>query len=234
MAASMAAAHQGVRAAQKEATGKAVLEAAREEFERVGFEAANLRAIAARAGVSAGTVLHHHGDKRELLHAALFDDLDRTLRQALAQVPKGTLEAQLTGLTRAVLGYYQRRPTLSRALLKESLFADEPWAQRFSAQVAQTHAVVTRLAEEAIARGELASGASGPLLGAAYFSFFYFALIAWVQGAHPAPVELFAHLMRQHLDGLRPGPAVKSTKSTKSTKSAKSTKSHRKPARRVR
>jgi hypothetical protein len=44
----------------------------------------------------------------------------------------------------------------------------------------------------------------GALLAVSYFSFFYFALIAWVQGAHPAPVELVEHLVHQHLEGLRP------------------------------
>lgn len=195
----------GTRALQKEATGKVVLEAARAEFERVGFEAANLRAIAARAGVSAGTVLHHYGDKRELLHAALFDDLDEALRRALGELgATGPLEAQLSALTRAVFRYYQRRPKLSRTLLKESLFADEPWARKFSDQVRMVHAVLARLAEEASARGELRPGVNGPLLAVAWFSFFYFALIAWVQGGHAAPVELVDHLVLQHLEGLRP------------------------------
>lgn len=194
----------GVRATQKAATGKAVLEAAREEFERVGFEAANLRAIAARAGVSAGTVLHHYGDKRELLHAALFDDLEETLLRALAEPGPGPLEAQLSRLTRTVFGYYQRRPKLSRTLLKESLFADEPWAGKFTAQVGRVHGAIARLAEEASARGELRPGVEGALFGAAYFSFFYFALISWVQGAHPAPVAMVEHLLGQHLEGLRP------------------------------
>ncbi|KFA93847.1 TetR/AcrR family transcriptional regulator [Archangium violaceum] len=194
----------GVRATQKAATGQAVLEAAREEFERVGFEAANLRAIAARAGVSAGTVLHHYGDKRELLHAALFDDLEETLRQALEGLGPGPLEKQLSALTRTVFGYYQRRPKLSRTLLKESLFADEPWAGKFTAQVGGVHGAIARLAQEASARGELRPGVDGALFGAAYFSFFYFALISWVQGAHPAPVAMVERLIGQHLEGLRP------------------------------
>ena len=65
------------RADQKAATARAVLEAARNAFERVGFEDASLRDIAAEAGVSAGTVVHHYGEKRDLLHAALFSDLDK-------------------------------------------------------------------------------------------------------------------------------------------------------------
>lgn len=198
------------RAAQKAATGEAVLEAARAEFERVGFEAANIRAIAARAGVAPGTVIHHHGDKRELLHAALFADLDATLRGALAALGSGPLEAELVRLTRAVFRYYKKRPALSRTLLKEALFADPPWAQRFTGQVATVHAAIARLAQEAITRGELRDDVEPALLGVAYFSFFYFALIAWVQGGHDQPVALVERLLHQHLEGLRPPPRRRS------------------------
>ena len=193
----------GARAIQKEATGKAVLEAAREEFERVGFEVANLRTIAARAGVSAGTVIHHYGDKRGLLHAALFDDLEKTLRRAVSELGTGSLETQLSRLTRAVFRYYQQRPKLSRTLLKESLFADEPWAQRFNAQVQGVHGAIVAQVAEASARGELRP-VDGSVLALAYLSFFYFALISWMQGGHGSPVEMVDHLVHQHLEGLRP------------------------------
>ncbi len=202
------------RGLQKEATRKAVLEAAKEEFERVGFEAANLRTIAARAGVSVGTVLHHSGEKRDLLHAALFDDLEATLTKVLADLGAGPLEAQLGRLTRGVFRYYQRRPELSRALLKESLFAEGPWASRFTAQVGQTHGAVAKLAADAVERGELRADTNGPLLAMAYFSFFYFALISWVQGAQKNPGSLVEKLVTQHLDGLR-SPRAESRGPTK-------------------
>lgn len=191
------------RAHQKETTRKAVLDAAREEFERVGFDAANLRTIAARAGVSVGTVMHHAGEKRDLLHAALFDELEATLTKVLAGLGDGPLEAQLGRLTRGVFRSYQKRPGLSRTLLKESLFAEGPWASRFTAQVGQTHAAVAKLAAQAVERGELAADTDGRLLAVAYFSFFYFALISWVQGAHQTPAALVDKLVTQHLEGLR-------------------------------
>ena len=192
------------RAVQKEETRRAVLDAARAEFESVGFESANLRAIAARAGVSAGTVLHHYGDKRELLHAALFDDLDATWRAALGNPGRGPLEEQLSRLTAAMFGYYQARPTLSRTLLKESLFAEEPWATRFASQIVFVTTEITRLAKEAMARGELREDCDPALLSAAWVSFFHFGQISWAQGKYPTPISLIDHLMRQHLQGLRP------------------------------
>lgn len=187
------------RAAQKRATAKAVLDAARAEFEAVGYDKANIRAIAARAKVAPGTVIHHHGDKRELLHAALFEDLDATLRKALADLGPPPLEKQLMKLTRAVFRYYEKRPALSRTLLKESLFADPPWAGKFTAQVGMCHATIAKLATEAIARGELRTNADPALVGVTYFSFFYFALIAWVQGGHDKPVALVERLLHEHL-----------------------------------
>ena len=194
----------GRRAAQKTATAKAVLAAARDEFERVGFEAANIRTIAARAKVAAGTVIHHHGDKRELLHAALFEDLEQTLQRATAEPGPAPLERQLEKLTRAVFRYYHKRPQLSRTILKESLFADPPWAQRFTGQVAGVHAAIATLGAEAKARGELRGDVDVALLGVAYFSFFYFALIAWVQGGLDNPVALVVRLVQEHLAGKRP------------------------------
>ncbi len=196
--------NQPSRAARKQATTRAVLEAARAEFERVGYEAANIRGIAKRAGVSAATVIHYHADKRVLLHAALFDDLERALDDALAHLGRGTFENRLSKLTRGVFRYYEQRPKLSRTLLKESLFADEPWAGRFTAQVARIHAEIARLAADAITRGELRAGTDVARLAAAYFAFFYFALIAWVQGATTTPVAFVDHLLAQHLEGSRP------------------------------
>ena len=192
------------RAAQKAATRDEVLRAARDEFERVGFEAANLRAIAARAGVSAGTVLHHSGDKRELLYAALFDDLEATLVKGLEGLGALPLTDALHKVGARIFGYYRARPKLSRVLLRESLFADGPWGQRFVGQVTGVHQRITELTRAALARGELRAGTEPMLVATAWFSFFYFALIGWVQGSVSDPVALVGQLFTQHLDGLRP------------------------------
>jgi len=191
------------RTRQREATAAAVLEAARAEFESAGFEAASIRSIAARAGVAAGTVIHHFKDKRELLHAALFDDLDRTLGAAFEKLGDVPLEAQLSKVARRVFKAYEKRAALSRISLKESLFADPPWAQKFAAQTGAVHASLTALVAQAIERRELKNDADAPLFALAWLSFFYFALIGWVQGALPKPVGLVERLTAQHLEGLR-------------------------------
>ncbi|WP_437595562.1 TetR/AcrR family transcriptional regulator [Sorangium sp. So ce590] len=199
----------GRRDAQRDATRARILETARDHFERHGFEPANVRAIAADAGVAAGTVLLHFADKRDLLHAALFDDLAATAAEAVRDDEPGTLEQRLHRLGAAFFAYYARRPTLSKTLLREALFADPPWQARFTEQVAAVHGRVVALFNAARARGEVADDADAALFGVAFFSFYYFALIAWVQGAHPSPVALLDRLVAQHLCGLRPAANVR-------------------------
>lgn len=195
------------RTEQKTETRRIILEVAKRHFEARGFVDTNIREIAREAGVATGTVLLHFRDKEDLLHAALFEALERAIAEALGTFPEGTLESRLEHLTRHMFGFYAARPALSRTLLKESLLASPPWAERFAAQVAKVHQRITELAAEAARAGELADDASTAHLGLAYFSFYYFALIGWVQGALPDPVATVGRLVRQHLDGLRPAPA---------------------------
>jgi AcrR family transcriptional regulator len=195
------------RAEQKEQTRQTILECAKDLFEAQGFSATSIRAIARSAGVAAGTVMLHFEDKTDLLHSALFDDLEGAIDAALATVPSAPIENQLDHLTCELFAYYESRPELSRVLLRESLFAHPPWAERFSTQVARVHAHLNQLAAQAAERGELAETTHTERLGVAYFSFYYFALIAWVQGAHPDPVGMVNNLVRQHLDGVRSSPS---------------------------
>ncbi len=202
------------------ATRHTVLEAARAEFEEVGFEAAGIRSIARTAGVSSGTVLHHFGSKRELLYAAFFDDLEAAMERAKAAahgLEEEALETRLHALASSIFADYGRRPRLSRILLRESILAEPPWDARFQGQVATLHGIVTELAATAVARGELSEGSDLPLLGLAWISFYTFALLAWAQGARPVcedPAGVIARQLAQHLGGLRAAPSPESEASS--------------------
>jgi AcrR family transcriptional regulator len=185
----------------KEETRARILDAARAQLESVGFEATSIRGVAQAAGVAAGTVLLHFPDKRDLLHAALFDDLARTWAEAKARTGKRAFRKDLSAIVQALFDYYGRRPALSRTLLRESLFAEPPWSARFAQQVGDVGAHVVALAERAKERGELARGIDAELLSASFLSFYYFALLAWLQGGHPDPQRMFERLLDQHLAG---------------------------------
>jgi AcrR family transcriptional regulator len=192
------------RAARKQATQARILEVARRHFERDGFEAASIRAIASESGVATGTVLLHFTDKAGLLHAALHESLEQAIARCLATKTRGPLLTRLSAVARPFYAYYAKRPKLSRTLLRESLFAEEPWRARFNNQVLRVTTHVAMMVEQAKADRELAPTADTRLLCVAFLSFYYLALLGWVQGAIDDPLVLFKQLMAQHLGKARP------------------------------
>jgi AcrR family transcriptional regulator len=192
------------RTTRKQATQARILQVARLHFERDGFDAASIRAIASDSGVATGTVLLHFTDKRGLLHAALHEDVEEAIARCLASKARGRLLARLCAVARPFYAYYAARPKLSRTLLRESWFAEPPWRDRFSHQVLRVTAHVATLVEQAKAEGELARTTDAQLLSVAFVSFYYFALLVWVQGGVDDPLAVFKKLMEQHLRGARP------------------------------
>lgn len=189
------------REQRRDDTRRRLLAAARDRFEASGFDGARLRDVAADAGVAPGTIFVHFADKRDLLHACLFDDLEATIDGALRSGPPG-LEPWLDHLCAALFGYYAERPKLSRVLLRESLVADPPWNERFTAQVARVHAAVAARFEAAHERGEVRGDPTR--FAAAFLSFYYFALLGHLQGGLEAPRGLVAGLVASWLEGGRP------------------------------
>jgi hypothetical protein len=52
------------------------------------------------------------------------------------------------------------------------------------------------------ARGEIAHSADVTVFAAAAFSFYYMALIGWVQGQVASPQALFRSMLEQHVRGV--------------------------------
>jgi len=189
------------RVLRKEETQRRILDVARAHFERDGFEAASFRAIAEDAGVAVGTVALHFDDKRGLLHAALYDDLERAIALCVTRGKRGSLVRRLTEIMEPAYAYYGRRPRLSRTLLETSLFAASPWKERFAGQAVRVHVRIVEIVEAARSRGEIASDVDVTVFGAAVFSFYYMALIGWIQGQVASPLALFRSMLEQHVRG---------------------------------
>lgn len=193
------------RVARKEETQRRILDVARAHFERDGFEASSFRAIAEDAEVAVGTVALHFEDKRGLLHAALYDDLERAIALCISRGTRGSLVKRLTEIMEPAYEYYARRPRLSRTLLESSLFAASPWKERFASQAVRVHVRIVEVALAARSRAEIASDADVTVFGAAVFSFYYMALIGWIQGQVAAPLPLFRSMVEQHVRGVLHG-----------------------------
>lgn len=192
------------RGDQKKDTQDRILQVARAHFERDGFDAASFRAIAADAEIAVGTVALHFIDKRGLLHAALHDDLERAIALCLTRGHRGSIVKRLTEVFEPAYAYYARRPELSRTLLETSLFAASPWKERFASQAIRVHVHIMEVVEGARGRGEIAHDADVAVFAAAAFSFYYMALIGWVQGQVPSPQALFRSMLEQHVRGVSP------------------------------
>jgi len=190
------------RSEQKIATRQRVIETAKAHLERKGYRDTNIRGIAKDAGCSPGTVLLHFQDKADILHTALFDDLQAVWDRAKSR-PARDVQSDAEAIFSDLYGYYADRPKLTRELLRESMFAEEPWKERFGAQVSD---VMRRLTESAVRdqqAGKLDPRANPQMIAASCLSFYYFALIGWVQGGVPEPMPFLKMMLDPYLANLK-------------------------------
>lgn len=167
------------RAQRKAETRAAILAAARELFAERGYDATTTRAIAARAGVAAGTVFVHFPNKVDLVVAALEETIRGALTRAYAALPDRGLVDQLVTIARHLYAAYAEQPALSRVLVREVLFIrhDEPSGRPMGEQLAAFLLFVTGLIETARRRGEI-DGDLDAGFGAHAFFAMYFAVLA--------------------------------------------------------
>ena len=130
-----------------------LLDAAKTILEREGREHLQLRAIAARIGVSAPTVYYHYADKGSLL-AALAREGFKGLRAALEHADAGEGGgAGLSAISAAYLGFVDEHPALYRLMyeVRDSEPTAEVVAAEEEALDAMREAVTRALSDDATA-----------------------------------------------------------------------------------
>lgn len=135
------------RQERSRATVEAILEAAAQVFERHGYAAGTTNRIAARAGVSIGSLYQYFPNKDAVLVALVERHLEEgvaavapLLTELVEQPPP--LRAALTGLVTAMAELHRHRPALHRVLFEEA-----PRPPRLRRRLEE----VQRGAEEAVA-----------------------------------------------------------------------------------
>ena len=94
----------------REETGRAIAAAAEEVFAREGLHQARMEEIAARAGVSVGTVYNHYQDRSALLAELLESrrkELAGKLDRALARSAQEPFEGQLRGFALTIFEHFE-------------------------------------------------------------------------------------------------------------------------------
>jgi AcrR family transcriptional regulator len=208
---------EGLRERNKREKRARIERAARELFERKGFEAATAREIAARARVGLGTLFLYARDKRELLFLVFADESRRLFAEAeraVAARPRAGLVDALMELFGRFLAFYAERPDLAAALLREFFF--RPYEPERLGGLSREYAErVAALVERARERGELR--ADVPVAAAAHALFAHYAYWtqAWLGSRAIARAEAEARLRQAlslQIDGLRPAAARRRTR----------------------
>lgn len=103
-----------VREAQKQATRRRVLDAARDLFDEVGFEATTVRNIAQRAGVSVGSVFTTFSSKADILSQVMQDRLENLYAELERVGPllRGSTADRIRSLYALHCDFEMRRPKL--------------------------------------------------------------------------------------------------------------------------
>ena len=94
-------------------TREAILEAARAEFSRSGYDAATIRGIARRAGVDPALVHHYFGTKEGVFAAAM--ELPVNPAQLIPQVLVGGTEGLGERIVRTFLGVWEQKTSRAAA-----------------------------------------------------------------------------------------------------------------------
>jgi AcrR family transcriptional regulator len=182
--------------------------AARAEFAKRGFDAAALRAIAARARVATGTLFLYARDKRELLFLVFQGEARRIFAEAEAAArPRDGLVAALMQIFGRFLDFYAGNPELSAAILREFFFRPyEP--ERLGALTREYAAQVTRCVERARERGELRRDVPVPVAANALFAHYSYWVQTWLGSrlvSREQAERQLRHALTLQIEGLRPG-----------------------------
>ncbi len=194
-----------LRQQQKKETRALILDSAQHIFARDGFEKTTIRAVAHGAGVGLGTIFNYFPNKQALLVSSLLDDINKTKTLAFRNLPaNASIKEKLLILSRAFFGYYAQNPSLSRTLIKESMFLDAKWAELLTQDRINFVRLVTRMLEKAKANGELRPKVNCPLAALSFFAHYIFVLVVALNEADLKLDEMDQQL-RQLLDQMWEG-----------------------------
>ncbi len=165
------------RESSKIETRGLILEAARDLFNEKGMDECTMRDIAARAGVSAASVVVHFRSKTALLEEALAGDIEDALSGLMASMPKGPgLLARFMHLSTGMFRFYDRNRDLYRVLIRSTIFEPSEETPRMTGQAGQYMEFIAAMAEEERARGVMSREADPVMVAAFLFSLYLGAL----------------------------------------------------------
>ncbi len=144
----------GLREKHKVDKRQRIFNVARERFEKDGFEATTIRAIAADAGVAAGTVMLYANSKHELFQEVWREEMMPVVADALTVVREAPLPDSLLALFSPLLRAYAARPELARVVVKELPWLEGRASQNHRADLNDFLETIATVVGKARQRGE--------------------------------------------------------------------------------
>ena len=176
-----------------------VLQAALQLGAEGGYEAVQMRDVAASAEVALGTIYRYFPSKDALLAAAMVEWMEDLERRVTQRAPRGaTTSARVYDVLARAVGTMERQPKLAEAVIT-ALTSDDREAGVASTNTTE---VMQRVMLRAFPPGTdpATEAAIAKVLGHVWFS----CLVAWSNGVGDLPwvateLETASHLLRDHL-----------------------------------
>ncbi len=194
------------REASKRETRELILNAAKKLFLEKGVDKCTMRGIATEAGVSAASVVVHFKHKTGLLEAALFEDIDRTIEEAIASSPpRAGLPDRLLHIWGAMFYFYDANRDLYRALIRKTIFEPDDVSPRLRRQMDRFLGFLAGLVEEEKRRGRVRPEVDGATAAISFVALYFGVLIQFFRDPDETPsmaMDSLAAMTRQHLAGI--------------------------------
>ena len=177
----------GLRAAKREDKQRRIRSAARRLFSERGYDQANLRVIAAEAGVGLGTMFHYARDKRDLIFLIFNEEFARVVESGLSAASRrdGIIDRLLAACA-THYHFFNRDVTLSRILMRELIFYSEGVHSAEFLEIRRTFLLgVRRLIRQAQADGEIRTDRPAKTIGEMIFLLFAAQIRWWIASERP-------------------------------------------------
>ncbi|MCA9567634.1 MAG: TetR/AcrR family transcriptional regulator [Myxococcales bacterium] len=194
----------GTRDERKAETRRRILESARALLEERGAEATTMRAIAARADVSLGTVHNYVGSRAELVVVLFVDDLEGVIASRRVTLPDGPLLDRLLHYFGGFFALYAARPALSRTYVTVAVFAPDT---AFALYMEVTMRFVAELADLIRRSGELRDDVPPALAARLCFDTYIGVVVPLLRQEAPEPapaLQALRQMLGEVLDLMRP------------------------------
>lgn len=196
------------RAAQRAQTRQTLIDQARTLFRDRGYEDTTLSAVAKASGVAVGTVCLHFPTKRDLVAACFYEGLEAVIAQAWESCPRdGDPVDALLHLAGRLYAWYGADPALGRTLVRETMFLEGEWGDRFQDQVHTYIAGVVELLSAARDDDRLAPDTPVEVIAQGFFADYLLVLIGGLGGGLPGverQLGALGALTRTRLEGFVP------------------------------